>query len=210
METKPTELSPPPIVSISLDYWLSLSCRGIDNKAIISTEFANYLRSIDPNENHIHIEPMPINGETEKTISPRLAEVYPITEWRQCVKRRERQKELSEASRQIRFAIEEEQKVIHLRIQRRRDILAEAIADVKKAIPGVAEILGRKLNTWNQKEAFLEYQVYKTLMGESPLGKEKFILKYQAITEEQVTEFTSLPRDPEWANQFFTGITKKD
>lgn len=194
------ELSPPKI-SISLDYYLSLACRGLDEIATVSLELGLHIRdTIDPREEHAHVE---FIGEGDK----KLAQVYRIAAWRACAKRNEELRRKSEVDRQIRFAIEEERKITQLKIQRRRDILAEIIADVKKLYgPDVALKLTKgQPMTDLQRIEFFESLVFKALIGEHPKAASKF-----NITAEQIKEFSLLPRDPLFKNRYVVGGEKDD
>jgi hypothetical protein len=188
------ELSPPTI-TISLDYYLGLACRGLDEIATVSKDFGEYIQSkVDPGEEHCHVE-MVEGGK--------LCQVYRISSWRTCLKRDAEKKRQAEVSRQVRFALEEEQKKIQLKIQRRRDILQETIADVRKLHgPDVHIRLAKgTVNQGAQAYEFFVSLVFKALVGEHPKAASKF-----QIPPETIKEFSQLPKDPEFKNRFITGI----
>jgi hypothetical protein len=189
------ELSPPTI-TISLDYYLGLACRGLDEIATVSKDFGEYIQSkVDPGEEHCHVE-MVEGGK--------LCQVYRISSWRTCLKRDAEKKRQAEVSRQVRFALEEEQKKIQLKIQRRRDILQETIADVRKLHgPDVHIRLAKgTVNQGAQAYEFFVSLVFKALVGEHPKAASKF-----QIPPETIKEFSQLPKDPEFKNKFITGVS---
>jgi hypothetical protein len=189
------ELSPPTI-TISLDYYLGMACRGIEEIATVSKEFGEYIQSkVDPAEQFCHVE---FNEQGT------LAQVYRIAAWRTCLRRDAEKKRQAEVSRQVRFALEEEQKKIQLKIQRRRDILQETIADVRKLHgPDVHIRLAKgTVNQGAQAYEFFVSLVFKALIGEHPKAASKF-----QIPPEVIKEFSSLPRDPEFKNKFITGVS---
>lgn len=183
-----TELSSPTI-SINLPYYLALACRGIDSVAILSKEMGQYLKTIDPSEEHCHVELMLATG---------LAHVYPIQEWRSSLVRREKIQARSEEERQRRFSIEakvEEEKKL---ITHRREILQATISAVNRRLPRAWSILTAQLSTENQKHEYFEYYIFRALNGENPEIAAKF-----GITADEIAEFKSLPGDPEWKNRFY-------
>jgi hypothetical protein len=191
---KDNELTPP-LIQISLDYYLSLACRGLDEIAVVSREFGLSVQRQDNEESYTHVE-FPEDR-------PHLANIYRIQSWRTCLKRDAEKKHQAEVSRQIRFALEEEETKRKLKIQRKRDILQETIADVKK-LHGVDVALkltkGQPMTDLQRIDFFISL-VYKALMGEHPKAASKF-----AITAETIKEFSTLPRDPEFKNRYITGI----
>jgi hypothetical protein len=197
LTTSDNELSEP-LIKISLAYYLQLACKGIENVAIISKKFGEYLTLADPSELYYHVEPIEDSGD--------LVKLYPIKEWKDSVKRAQRQKEASEASRQIRYALEQEQAKLKSKLQRRRDILQEMIVDVKKLFPGITQKLAYKygITNWKQQEEWLEYTVFRALTGEHPKAAEKF-----KISLELIEEFKLLPRDPDFKNRYFLGTPSK-
>ncbi len=186
-----TEISSP-VIAINLHYFLSLACKGIEQTAIISREFGVYLQLTDPKQEHIFIEEIENN----------LCKLYPIAEWKSCLRRRQQEQERSENLRQIKFKLEEEQSLVKQKVQRRRDILAETLADVKKAFPHAMEVLGKKrgLTTYGQQEEFLIYLIFQGLRGENPAAADKF-----GIGKELIEEFKLLPKDPDFKNRYFLG-----
>jgi len=180
----PTELTPP-LINISIHLFFEKFCRGIENRATVGYEFANYLKSWDAPEQYLHVEPTETNPTT-------LFYVYPIKDWRESIERRKRLEQISENTRQIRFALEQEQREIANKIQRRRDILSEAVADVLK---GPA---GGKLS--KHPKEFTEYLVFRCLIGETPGA-----MVALGITLELIEEFKSLPVDPAWTNKYWVG-----
>jgi hypothetical protein len=187
-----------PLIKISLAYYLQLACKGIENVAIISKDFGELLKKEPQNEILYHVEPIEDNQE--------LLKLYPIKEWRDSTKRAQRQKEASEASRQIRYALEQEQAKLKSKLQRRRDILQELIVDVKKLFPGITQKLAYKygITNWKQQEEWLEYTVFRALTGEHQKAAEKF-----KISLELIEEFKLLPRDPDFKNRYFLGTPSK-
>jgi hypothetical protein len=190
---KDNELTPP-LIQISLDYYLGLACRGLDEIATVSRAFGDYVQAQDREELLCHVEPL--EGGT-------LSQIYRISAWRTCLRRDEEKKRQSEITRQIRFALEEEALKTKAKIQRKRDILQETIADVKK-LHGVDVALkltkGQPMTDLQRIDFFISL-VYKALMGEHPKAASKF-----AITAETIKEFSSLPKDPEFKNRYITGI----
>ena len=94
----------------------------MENRATVNKPFADYLKDFDPEEKYLHVEPSEHKPNE-------LFYVYPIQAWRESVIRLQRQKQVSETSRAIRHALAEEEQTIKNKIQRRRDILSECVAD---------------------------------------------------------------------------------
>lgn len=191
----PNEINSQPKIEISLAYWLSLSIRGIAECANVSREFGLYLASIDIDENHIHVY-LPEDR-------PTIAVIYTKDSWRTSLRREKYLKERAENARQIRFALEEQDKILKQKIQRKRDILDETKADIRK-LKGVdvAKKLGEKrgLISWNQQEEFFTYLVFQALRGEHEKAAKVF-----GIEKELIEEFRNLPKDPEFNNKYLSG-----
>lgn len=199
-----TELSPP-LISISLEYYLSLACRSFEGYAVIGLELSTLIKSIDPQEIYAHIEPISISSDSNPTqpqVSTNVARLYPIQTWRETSAKFYKDKERAEKDRKARYAQEENlTKTAHL-IQRKRDILAEVNADVRKKWPRIADILTKNdpKMSWNQKEEFYIYFLFRSLNGENEGARVKF-----GIEDEVAKEFQSLPADPTFHNKYYLG-----
>lgn len=201
METPPITLKPTPeepkhelsepLISISLEYYLQLACRSFDGYATIPHGLADVIKKADPTEQHHHLEPYG---------NPLLTKLYPIDVWRRCYEKITKDRENSEKDRQLRFGKEEELEKYRAQIQRKRDIIAEANADVKKKFPNILVTLGRGLQTWNQQQEFFEYYLFRALNGENEKVREKF-----GLEKSTCEEFQLLPADPGWRNKYYQG-----
>lgn len=185
MSTTPIDNTPPtpPIISLDLDIYLSLACRGLDQIATVSLEFGEYIKSVDPSEQFCHVE---FNTELSKN---NLAQIYPISEWRNSALREAKKKIRAEEDRKRRFEVEHKIQEEKSKILRKRDMLAEALADAMKRFP---------VRPAGFDEKLLEYMVYRALNNEQPEAASKF-----GISLVSIAEFTSLPIDPEWRNKYY-------
>lgn len=204
-EPPKTELSLP-LISISLEYYLSLACRSFEGYAIISHELANEIKKIDPTNGYCHVEALSTSNiessEQARNNNPQLFRLYPIQTWRETSAKFYKDKERAEKDRQARYAQEENlAKTAHL-IQRKRDILAETNADVRKKWPRIADMLTKNdpRMSWNQKEEFYIYFLFRALNGENEGARIKF-----GIEDEVAKEFQSLPADPSFHNKYYLG-----
>jgi hypothetical protein len=185
-----TELSPP-IISISLEYYLSLACRSFDGFVVVTKEFAVVCKMSDPLESLCHVEDY--GNET-------LIKLYPIDIWRACVERLKKVKEESEKERRGRFANQEALEIHQKQIQRKRDIIAEAKADVMRLYPNALAVFGRGYYDWKKQHEMLEYMVFRALNGENETMRVKFKLE-----KEMCEEFQLLPADENWRNSIYQG-----
>lgn len=199
-ESQQTDEQSPPTIQISLDYYISLACKGLDEIAVVSRAFGIHVQSQDPEELYCHVE----LGE-----NPNLATIYRIASWKTCCRRDAERKRQSEVSRQLRFALEQEEAARKLKIQRKRDILQETIADIKKlhgydvAIKLTKGEMGKAMTDLQRYDFFVSL-VFKALIGEHAKAANKF-----QISAEIIKEFSDLPKDPEFKNRYISGLDKE-
>lgn len=184
--------SPPqePLITLKITDYLTLACRGIEEVAWIEKSLALQIILKDPKEEFTRVE----------KFSETLYALYPIKVWLSSEKKRQYSQQESERYRQESFKVTELAEKRLKDMQRKRDILAETIADVKILYPNVADKLSRNTTmSWNQKEKYLEAKVFEGLLGINLKAKEKF-----KISDELVIEFKSLPDDDDFKNIYVT------
>lgn len=200
MSTQETTLPPPPLelepplITISLQYYLELTRNKYhtiwDQYAVIPKELASIIQAADPQEELHHI----LDYGNDK-----LVKLYPIKIWRECQEKREQDKERQSKESQERFYKEETLEIFKKQIQRKRDIIHEVTADLRKRLPKWVETMGAGTQGWKKPIENLEYFVYRGLMGElNPKLQEMM-----ALDVEIVKEFKSLPFDENWQNSYF-------
>jgi hypothetical protein len=78
-----------PLMDIGLSYFLQLSIKGIHEFATVSKDFGSYIQTfVDPLEKHCHVD-----------YNDTVAMIYPISAWRNSLRRQEYIKQKSEQER---------------------------------------------------------------------------------------------------------------
>ena len=145
-------------INVSLENYLLLACRGIDERACIDQELATQIRLQDPNETLAHVEPTDNN----------LFWLYPIRAWKESAARLAKQRAYSEQLRQEYVLKEQEQQAeAQIRINKVNEF-TELINRIHQVLPKTCEAMGRKL---------IEEMTREAQKGEYPEWKDRLAKK---------------------------------
>lgn len=168
--TPPPEQEGPLLISIGLNWFMDKFTSGIHGYVAVTKEFGDYLRVLDPQEQHLHVEP-----------SDKLALVYSRTTWLESVKRLDQSRQRAEADRQERFAREAKALELHRRYELREQQITRFTAILSQRASKFVAANTRKI---------VRMAVVNMLQG----GGNLEVRKALGICDETVFEFKSLPQ----------------